>query len=445
MLKDGARAGLQRGGTGTGLFTGSNLLVVTQVALSIVVLAGAGLLVRTLQNLKTANPGFDSRNILTFSLDPTLIGYQREEASSLFQEMQRRLAAMPGITSVSYAWRPLLAGSLWTTDIHLPGKGKNEMVEADMLPVGADFFKTLRIPLIAGREFNAADFQRAQVASAAQAQQLEQMAARLKSSPAQVTKPTTAVSIAPVPAIVNEAFVRSYLTKGESLGQQFGASEGNPEAKELQKPGWEVVGVVADAKYSNLRRDVHPTIYVPHSGGMVSFALRTAEGVAISAGQIRSIVAQMDKNLPVYNIKTEREHIDRQIFKERLIARLSGFFGVLALLLACVGLYGLVSYEVARRTREIGIRTALGAERRDVLRLILRQGMQLVLLGALAGITFALALTRYAASLLYGVGAADPVTFAGVTALLTAVTFAACYVPARRATRVDPVVALRYE
>jgi ABC-type antimicrobial peptide transport system permease subunit len=178
---------------------------------------------------------------------------------------------------------------------------------------------------------------------------------------------------------------------------------------------------------------------------MVSFILRGVGEVAVSAAQIRSMVAQTDRNLPVYNIKTEQEHIDRKIFKERLIARLSGFFGVLALLLACVGLYGLISYEVARRTREIGIRTALGAGKRDVLRLVLSQGMRLVIVGSFIGIALALALMRYAASLLYGVRATDPATFVAVTALLAGVTLAACYVPARRATSVDPVVALRYE
>ncbi len=161
--------------------------------------------------------------------------------------------------------------------------------------------------------------------------------------------------------------------------------------------------------------------------------------------QIRSLVAEMDSNLPVFDVKTETERIDGQIFQERLIARLSGFFGALALLLACVGLYGLVSYEVARRTREIGIRAALGANKRELLRMVLLRGMILSLLGAAFGTGLALAVTRFAKSLLYGVGAADPLTFGGVALLLIAVTLAACYIPARRATRVDPVVALRYE
>ncbi|HEU0368926.1 MAG TPA: FtsX-like permease family protein, partial [Candidatus Acidoferrum sp.] len=444
-LKEGTRSSLQAGGTaGKKWLTAGNALVVVQVALSIVVLAGAGLLVRTLQNLKTANPGFDTRNILTFSLDPTLLGYKPAATASLYHQLQGRFAAMPGIRSVSYSWRPLLAGSLWTTDFPLPGKPKEDKVNADMLPVGAQFFHTMGIPMLSGREFNGADFQRAENAAATLAAQQEEFAARLKNPAAPQTKSSASSNVAAVPAIVNDAFVRRYLT-GDPVGQQFGAEQGNPETREPQRPGWEIVGVVANAKYNDLRRDTQPTVYVPHSGGMVTFVLRGFGDVAVSAVQIRSIVSQIDTNLPVFSIKTEQEHIDRKIFKERLIARLSGFFGVLALLLACVGLYGLISYEVARRTREIGIRTALGADKRDVLRLVLTQGMRLVMAGSLIGVVLALALMRYAASLLYGVRATDPATFVAVTVLLAGVTLAACYVPARRATAVDPVVALRYE
>jgi ABC-type antimicrobial peptide transport system permease subunit len=177
----------------------------------------------------------------------------------------------------------------------------------------------------------------------------------------------------------------------------------------------------------------------------VSFALRTVSDPSKFVPQIRAIVSQMDSNLPIFAIRSETQQIDKQIFKERLVARLSGFFGALALVLACIGLYGLVSYEVAQRTREIGIRSALGAARRDVLRLVLTQGMRLTAAGAIIGLALALALTRYAKQLLFGVKAADPVTYLWVTLLLFSVTLLACFVPARRATKVDPAVALRCE
>jgi predicted permease len=339
----------------------------------------------------------------------------------------------------------LLGGSLWTTGFHLAGTPKDERVDTDLLPIGPEFFKTMRIALLDGREFNPADFERARAADEAQAAQREQLAAKLKPGSKPAANITPVAGVGPVPAIVNQAFARKVFPRVSPLGQRFGASEANSETGGFQNPGWEIVGVVADAKYNSLRRDVAPTTYIPNSGGMVSFSLRTAADPASFVPLIRSLVNQMDSNLPLFRIKTVSQQIDQQVFKERLIARLAGFFGALALILACIGLYGLVSYEVARRTREIGIRTALGAEKQDVLRLVLGQGMRLALVGAAVGIVLALGLTRYAKSLLYGVGVADPLTFAAVTALLMGVTLLACYVPARRATCVDPVVALRYE
>ena len=201
--------------------------------------------------------------------------------------------------------------------------------------------------------------------------------------------------------------VRRYLPPGNPLGQMFGAHEGDPAAGFAKSSGFQVTGVVADSKYARLRDTVEPTIYVPITGGGASFSVRTeAEPMKIVPG-VRAIVSQMNSNLPVTRILTETEQIDRLIFNERLVARISGVFGALALLLACIGLYGLISYEVARRTQEIGIRAALGAERREVLRLVLAQGMRLVLVGAAVGLVFALALTRYAKDMLFGVKAAE--------------------------------------
>ena len=442
-LKEGAGSSSQRSRARRGWFSASNSLVIAQVALSIVVLAGAGLLVRTLQNLKNVNPGFDTRNILTFSLDPTPIGYNALDSSKFYQDLQGHLANMPGVMSVSYSWRPLLGGGLWTTGFHLEGRPKEEEAEADQMSIGPEFFHTMRIPLIAGREFDANDFVIAQKWEATREKNDAAAAAKLKAGTAASKAP--AEDLPARPAIVNQAFVRRYFPSVNPVGRIFGMEEADPLKGVGKSAGWEIEGVVSDAKYNKLRREIEPTIYIPSSGGNVSFAVRTETDPSKFIPQIRSVVIQMDSNLPLFEIRTETQQIDRQIFVERLVARLSGFFGALTLLLACIGLYGLVSYEVARRTREIGIRSALGAARRDVLWLLLTEGMRLALVGAVVGIALALILTRYAKDLLFGVKAADPVTFLWVILLLLGVTLLACFVPARRATRVDPVVALRYE
>jgi ABC-type antimicrobial peptide transport system permease subunit len=203
--------------------------------------------------------------------------------------------------------------------------------------------------------------------------------------------------------------------------------------------------VVRDAKYNSLRRDIQAMMYTPQSAGGASFELRTAADPRAILPAIREVVAQVNTNLPLFDVKTESEQIDRLLFQERLVARLAGFFGLLALVLACVGLYGLLAYEVSRRTREIGIRMALGAHPGSVLKLVLRQGIVLAIVGAVVGIAIALGVTRYLASMLYDVRANDPATMIGVAVLLTVVALAACWIPARRAMRVDPMVALRYE
>jgi predicted permease len=428
---------------GRGWFAAGNALVIAQVALGVVVLAGAGLLVRTLQNLKSVYPGFDTRNVLTFTLDPALLGYRSAENNQLYLQLQSRFAALPGVTSVSYSWQPLLSGSLWSTDFHLPGKPKDERSTANKLPVGPDFFQTMRIPLLTGRSFNSDDLARAQIAAAAFEAQLAEAAAKLKPGWKPSPKPAP-VNDSPVPAIVNQAFVRAYFPKVNPLGQRFGETEENADKDTHKNPGWEIVAVVGDAKYSSLRSPIDPTMYVPSSGGG-AFSLRAIGEPSRLVPQIRTIVSEIDANLPVSDIKTQEQRIDNEIFQERLIARLSGFFGVLALFLACIGLYGLVSYEVARSTREIGIRAALGAEKRDVLRMVLKQGMRLAVAGAILGLALAFGLMRFAKSLLYGVEWSDPATFSSVTIVLIVVTLLACYLPARRAMRVDPMVALRYE
>lgn len=443
-LKEGAGSNSQLSRARNGWFTAGNSLVIAQVALSIVVLAGAGLLVRTLQNLKNVNPGFDTQNVLTFSIDPTLVGYNISGADQFYGQLKERLAQMPGVTSVSYSWRPLLGGGLWTTSFHLEGTPKDQDSDADVLPIGPQFFRTMRIPVLDGREFGPADFARAQMLATAREKRDAERAAKMKSDVA-AARQIASEDLPPTLAIVNQAFVSKYMPNVNPLGRIFGAQAADRAKGEDKSAGWEIVGVVADARYNRLRRAVEPTIYIPNSGGQVSFALRTAAEPSRFVPQIRALVSQLDRNLPVFEIRSETEQIQRQIFLERLVARLSGFFGGLALTLACIGLYGLISYEVVRRTREIGIRSALGAAQRDLLRMVLKQGMRLAVLGAVAGLVPALVITRYAKEMFFEVKAADPLTFLWVLLLLFSVTLLACFVPARRATKVDPVVALRYE
>jgi predicted permease len=377
------------------------------------------LLVRTLQNLRSIDVGFDSHNIVVFGIDPTLIGYKGAQVDVFYRDLQGRLAATPGVKSASYSVLPLLSDRLGITGFHWPGTPQDQTSMADGLAVGPSFFATMHIPFLAGRDFDASDFK----VSAA-------------------NSGVTATS-ARTPVIVNQAFVQKYLGKEKPLGKQFGEMDAVEDHPAF--PGYEIIGVVRDAKYNSLRREIHPMMYTPQSAGGASFELRTAADPEAILPTIREVVAQVSTNLPLFDVKTESQQIDRLLFQERLVARLAGFFGLLALVLACVGLYGLLSYEVSRRTREIGIRLALGAQRERVLKLVLGQGFALAIAGAALGIGVAMGVMRYLASMLYDVHANDPITMIGVAVLLTLVAVVACYIPARRAMRVDPIVALRYE
>jgi predicted permease len=405
-----------RGGKWLGI---GNALVIAQVALAIVVLVRAGVLVRTLQNLRGVDVGFDSRNILIFGVNPELAGYKGPRVDSLYRDLQGRLSETPGVESASYSIAPPLTGGLMITSFHWPGTARDRESDADTVVIGPNFFETLHIPFLAGRGFSGSDF--ALPAS--------------NNGSAPISRPN--------PVIVNQAFVEKYLGKENPLGIQFGRSAG--DANLPASLGYEIIGVVRNTKYNSLRREIHAMMYMPQRAGGASFELRTAADPEAILPAIRKVVAQVDANLPLFDVRTESEQMDRLLFQERLVASLASFFGLLALLLACIGLYGLLSFEVARRTREIGIRMALGGQAGDVLRLVVRQGIALALVGAAVGIGVALGVTRYLTSMLYDVRADDPLTMVAVAALLMLVALAACYIPARRAMRVDPMVALRYE
>jgi predicted permease len=403
-----------------------NILVVAQVALTVVVMVGAGLVVHTLRNLRTLDPGFASGNLLTFDVDATLTGYKDERMAAFYRDLRDRFASVPGVTAVSYSSSILLSGSLWSTDFHLPGTPPKATKTADYMAVGPQFLETMKIPVLRGRNFKPEEYQ---------------LAARLEAD-----KQARATLAEPV--IVNEAFVRAYFPNANPIGQPFGAyvpdvnGDGSPD--DTASAGWQIVGVVRDAKYESLRSSIAPTMYAPASQGG-SFELRTSRDPMAVAPDVRDVVRQVGSNIAVVNIRTQTETIERQLFQERLVARLASLFGAVALLLAAIGLYGLLAHEVTRSTREIGIRVALGAPTGQVTGRVVRQGVVLAAVGLAIGAAGSLAVARLLGSMLFEVKPGDPITLAGVILLLMLVAMAACYIPARRASRVDPLVALRHE
>jgi predicted permease len=361
-------------------------------------------LVRTLANLKSIDPGFDTRQILIFGINPTLAGYKESRIRSLYRDLQARLRHIPGVISASYSSVVLLSDGLTTSEVHLEGRSDNSMVESQILTIGPGFFDTMRIRLLTGRVLGQSD-----VASAR-----------------------------PV-AVINQAFAKRFFSGRNPVGLHIRRKAGDKQVES------EIVGVVGDAKYDQLRKQVEPTIYMPVEGGGAYFELRAASNPTALISAVRQVVNDLDNDLPLLDVRTQSETVDRLLFNERLIARLSALFAALALILVCIGIYGLLSYEVSRRTREIGIRSALGAHRSDVLRLVVGQGIVLALIGIGVGIAASFGGTRYLQSMLYDVRPSDPLNFAVPSFLLTVVALLACYLPARRAVNVDPMVALRYE
>ena len=421
-LKDSA------GGLGgrQGRFRLGNILVVAQLALTVVVMVGAGLVVHTLENLRSLDPGFAADNLLTFDVDATLAGYKDERLAAFYRDLRDRFAALPGVTSVSYSSSILLSGSLWSTSFHLPGTPPKATKNADYMPVGPRFFETMEIPVLQGRKFQAEEYA---------------LTARVEAD-----KKLRATVAEPV--MVNEAFVHAYFPQVNPIGQPFGAYvpgvNGDPSPEDTASAGWQIVGVVRDAKYESLRSSIAPTIYVPAAGGG-SFELRTSRDPMAAVPEVREVVRQAGKDIALVEVRTQTETIERQLFQERLVAHLASLFGLVALLLSAIGLYGLLAHEVTRGTHEIGIRVALGAPTGEVIGRVVRQGVALVAIGLATGAAGSLAVTRLLSSMLFEVKPGDPVTLIGVSLLLMLVALAACYIPARRASRVDPLVALRHE
>jgi predicted permease len=388
---------------------GKSLLVV-QVAISLVLLVGAGLFIRTLQNLRVVDVGFNADNLLLFRVAPDLSGYDEKRTLALFPQLFERVGAVAGVRGVALISPTLLSGSVNSTGIFVHGRSyaspREDYHPVHRLVISPSFFDVMEVPIVAGRGFTARDSENA-----------------------------------PRVAMINETAAKKYFPGQNPIGMRFGSRPENAGETEI-------IGIVRDTKYDSVREPAPPTMYQPHlqrGGGGGVIAVRTAVAPETLIGAVREAVRQIDPNLPVTDVSTQIEQIDRLLQQDRLFARAYALFGALALFLAAIGLFGLMSYNVSRRTNEIGIRMALGAARHDVLRLVMRESMTLVAIGIVIGVGTALWASRFVASQLFGVAGTDVTTVAAAVAVMLLAAAPAGFLPARRASGVDPMVALRYD
>jgi predicted permease len=405
-LKDQA-GGVVGGSSGVGL---RKALVVAQVALSLLLLVGAGLFMQSLTNLRNLNPGFTTDNLLSFAVNPMLNGYKQERGLQFYRQLHDKLNQMPGVTSASLAVVPLLDDNEWDSTVTVEGytTKQGEWVDPHMQFVSPGFFATLKIPIVLGRDFTARDEKNA-----------------------------------PKVAIVNERFAKRYIA-GNPIGRHVGMG-GDPGAK----TDIEIVGVVADTRYEGLRTEVPYELYIPHRQmefqvGMTAY-VRAAGDPEQLFTTLRNAVREVDSNVPVYRMRTLDQQLDKSLMSERLLASLSSVFGAIATLLAAIGLYGVMAYMVARRTREIGIRMALGASGGSVVWLVMREVMLLAAIGMAIGLTGAFGVTRLIQTQLFGILPTDAATMIAGALGIAGVAALAGYLPARRATTIDPMIALRWE
>jgi putative ABC transport system permease protein len=409
-LKEGGR-----GSSGKRRQLARGAFVVVQMCLALVLLAGSGLLIRSFVRLVGVDPGFDASHLLTFKVSLPSSKYGNDKAIlAYFQQLHSRVSHLPGVRSVSMNSFPPFSGLGSATGVHIlsqPGRSLMDLPDAAVRVVGADYFATMQIPLHAGRTFH------------------EQ----------ELTEERHVV-------IINQAFADQYLKGVNPLGQK--AVIYMKSLEESKNTPSEIIGVVGDVRQMGLDTPAEPTVYWPHPELVISemtIVVRTANEPLALVSAVRNELQQMDPEQPMAAVSTMDQLLAGTLSRSRFMMLVLGVLAALALVLACVGIYGVIAYSVTQRTQEFGIRMALGANRRDVFRLVLGEGTRLTLLGIGLGIVAGLLVTRLMATLLYGVSATDPLTFTAVALLLAFVALAACYIPARRATKVDPIVALRYE
>jgi predicted permease len=395
-------------------------LVASQVALSLLMLIGAGLFVRTLRNLRAVDLGFDTRTLVSFTIDPSLNGYQAPATRQFVTTLLDRLNATPGVAAASAAGIRLLDGSNWGSDVTVEGyaHGPEEEMDQYCNLVTPGYFRTMGIPLLRGREFEPTD-----VAT--------EETAKDENNPFRVV-------------VVNERFAKTYFGTHDVVGKRigFGADPGRPTPITI-------VGVVGDAKYSDVRDETPRQLFFPYfqdvTPGSFTMYVRGSSSPSVALAAARDVVRQIDPNLPIGSTRTLEQQLGQALSRERLVATLSAVFGGLATLLAVVGLYGVMSYTVTRRTREIGVRIALGAGVPAIRWMVIREALTVTAIGMLVAAPLAWWAGRLVASELYGVAATDPVTAAAAVGLLGLVSLLAGFVPSTRAARVQPTTALRYE
>jgi predicted permease len=384
-------------------------LATAQIALSMALLISAGLFVKSLMNVSRVELGVKIDNVVTFAISPELNGYDSTRAKALFARVEDELTSLPGVNGVTASMVPLLAGSNWGTNVSVQGFKRDPDTDAGSRfnEIGPNYFRTLGVPLLAGREFTTADDQGR-----------------------------------PRVAVVNEAFAKKFGLGRDVIGKRM--AQGDTNVLDL-----EIVGFVQNAKYAKVKQEIPPLFFTPWRQdsrvGFLNFYVRTSGEPTLLLRSVPGMMRRLDANLPVVNLKTMPQQVRENVFLDRMISILSASFALVATLLAAIGLYGVLAYGVAQRTREIGVRMALGASSRNVRAMVLRQVTIMTLIGGVIGIAGAVALGSAAKSILFEIKGNDPRVMVVSALLLTLVALGAGYIPALRASRVDPMQALRYE